>query len=67
MRKILNGITYLATATATLLVLFLAAILGFIAMAFVSVINFIGLGLAVLAVLAYCIWEAFSKPKGTNE
>lgn len=44
-----------------------ASILGFIAMAFVSVIQFVGLGLALLTVLAYCIWEAFNKPQDTNE
>lgn len=67
MQGILKGVKQLLTATGVLLVLLAASILGFIAMAFVSVIHFIGLGLALLTVLAYCIWEAFNKPQDTNE
>ena len=64
MATVLKTIQAVCVGLITLIVLCVATLVGFMAVGFVYVFQFIAIGLAVLVVGAYFVWELFtSKPK----
>ena len=64
MATVLKTIQAVSVGLITLIVLCVATLVGFMAVGFVYVFQFIAIGLAVLVCGAYFVWELFtSKPK----
>ena len=64
MAAVLKTIQAVCIGLITLIVLCVATLIGFMAVGFVYVFQFIVIGLAVLVGGAYFVWELFtSKPK----
>lgn len=65
MATVLKTIQAVCIGLITLIVLCVATLIGFMAVGFVYVFQFIAIGLAVIVGGAYFVWECFtsSKPK----